>query len=291
MFLRAKFISFAVLIFLSTLIVAALIFLVSPVTTRAAEANDEGRLIFGQKCQVCHSIGGGRMIGPDLKDISSRRDRAWLVSFITSPETLIAQEDPIASQLVEEYGSEMPNMGLTEQEAARVLEYIETESGAEPSPISKEETEEAPVPVSADTGEGRDIFTGKIALQNDGTACLTCHNVNGITALGGGSLGKDLTVAYSTFGEAGLTSVLETVPFPVMKEAYSGKPLTDDEIAHLVVFLQETSDAPKEELSPFPIAFIGIGIAGFLVIAGVLQFIWRGRLSGVRQLLVKGGSR
>ncbi|MDP2731195.1 MAG: c-type cytochrome [Dehalococcoidales bacterium] len=271
--------------------VTALIFMVTDGATRAAEADGQGQLIFEQKCQGCHSIGGGRMVGPDLKDVSSRRDRDWLISFITSPDTLIAQGDEIASQLVQEYGMEMPNMGLSKEEATAVLAYIETQSAAGPAQKSEEETALTPVLISADTGMGRDIFTGNIALRNGGAACISCHNVNGIAALGGGSMGKDLTAAYSTFGEAGLTSVLKPVPFPIMKEAYSGKPLTDDEIAHLVAFLREISDARQEPSTSSPVGFIVIGIAGFLVIAGILQLIWRGRLSGVRQLLVKGGSR
>ncbi len=102
-----------------------------PITTTPTEP---GKAIFEQKCQSCHSIGGGRIVGPDLKGITERRERGWLIRFIVSPDELIAQGDPIAKQLVEEYGIPMPNMGLSEPEGEEVLAYIEAQSGGEPIP-------------------------------------------------------------------------------------------------------------------------------------------------------------
>ena len=37
---------------------------------------------FKTSCSSCHTIGGGRLTGPDLKDVGKRKDRAWLVRFI-----------------------------------------------------------------------------------------------------------------------------------------------------------------------------------------------------------------
>ncbi len=257
-----------------------------PVTTTPTE---QGQAIFIQKCFGCHSIGGGGIVGPDLKDVTERRERDWLLRFIVSPDKLIAQGDPIAKQLVEQYGIVMPNMGLSEQEAEQVLAYIEAQSGEpQSSPSPEQDTGKSTPSPTGDTSVGRDIFTGKIPLQNGGAACISCHNVSGIGALGGGSVGKDLTQAYSTLGEQGLTSILETTPFPIMKEIYAEKSLTDDEIAHLVAFLQETSSGGSVTPVQSPLAFIIISVVGLLLIAGIFQFLWRKRLSGVRQPLVKG---
>jgi mono/diheme cytochrome c family protein len=260
-----------------------------PVTTTLTEP---GQAIFEQKCKSCHSIGGGRIVGPDLKGITERRDRGWLIRFIVSPDELIAQGDPIAKQLVEEYGIPMPNMGLSEPEAEEVLAYIEAQSGGEPiSPPPEQDTEKtAPLPIG-DAGKGRDIYTGKTPLQNGGAACFSCHNIRGIGAPGGGTLGKDLTTAYFAFGEQGLTSILTTTPFPMMAEIYTEQPLTDDEIAHLLAFLGEASASADFTPAQSPRIFIIVGVVGFLIIAGVFQFLWRRRLSGVRQPMVKGGSK
>ncbi len=290
--MRVKFAAYSGLILLSTVIVAAFIVPVTTVATRAAEANDQGQAIFEEKCQGCHSIGGGQIVGPDLKGVTSRRDRDWLISSITSPDQLIAQGDPIATQLVQEYGTPMPNLGLSEQEAAEVLAYIEAQSGSQ---AASSQAEEQPTLLAADTtgdaAKGRDIFTGSIPLKNGGATCISCHNVDGIAALGGGAVAKDLTKAYSNLGEAGLTSVLKAVPFPLMKAIYEVRPLEDDEVANLVAFLEETADAQQPAAGQSPLIFIVIGIAGLLLIVIILQVIWRGRLSGVRQSLVKGGSK
>ncbi len=258
----------------------------------AATPGGQGQAIFEEKCQGCHSIGGGRLVGPDLKGVTSRRDRDWLISFITSPDQLIAQEDPLANQLVQEYGIAMPNLGLSEQEAEEILAYIETQSGSQ---AASSQAEEQPTLLAADTtgdaAKGRDIFTGSIPLRNGGAACISCHNVDGIAALGGGAVAKDLTGAYSNLGEAGLTSVLKAAPFPLMKAIYGARPLEDDEVTNLLAFLGETSDTEQLTSGQSPLIFIVIGIAGLLLIITILQIVWRGRLSGVRQSLVKGGPK
>ncbi len=87
-----------------------------------------GQAIFEQSCKSCHSIGGGRIVGPDLKGVTERREWDWLIRFIVSPDELIAQGDPLAKQLVEEYGMPMPNLGLSQPEAEEVLVYIEAQS-------------------------------------------------------------------------------------------------------------------------------------------------------------------
>jgi len=78
--------------------------------------SEQGKVIFEQKCAACHSIGGGRLVGPDLKSITNKRDMDWLIRIIVSPEELIAQGDPLAKQLLEEYGVPMPNVGISEEE-------------------------------------------------------------------------------------------------------------------------------------------------------------------------------
>ena len=244
-----------------------------PATTTLTEP---GQTIFEQKCSGCHTIGGGQLVGPDLKNVTGRREKDWLIRFIVNPE---------------QYGTGMPNIGVSESEVKEVLAYIQTQSRGEPSAAPPEQDTEKimPLPIG-DTSIGRDIFIGKTPLNNGGTACLSCHNVGGIGALGGGSMGKDLTEAYSVIGEPGLTSILKTPPFPIMKEIYEERPLEDSEVADLVAFLEET-DAEQSAAGQNPFAFIMIGIAGLLLIVIILQITWRGRLSGVRQSLVKGGSK
>ena len=74
----------------------ALIFLVT-----AVQAQD-GEQLFKQ-CKACHTIGQGKLLGPDLIDISKKRDAAWLKSFIKSSQTMIKNGDPQAIAIFEEF--------------------------------------------------------------------------------------------------------------------------------------------------------------------------------------------
>lgn len=270
-----------------------------PVTFRSprALAAPNGQAIFEQKCQSCHTIGGGRLVGPDLKGVTASRDRDWLVRFITTPDKLIAQGDPITQQLIQQYVLPMPNLGVTEEDAKAILAYIEAQSAENkpattptPTPTTAVAPPVTMTSVSLDTDAGRGLFTGKLAFKNGGPACLSCHNVSALGLLGGGTVGKDLTTAYSVMGEAGITSLLKTTPFPMMKEIYTAKPLTDEEITGVTAFLKEASSAPSTT-SQNPSLFLTIGGVTALLIIGLFQWLWRGRLSGVRRTLVKGGSK
>lgn len=274
----------------AVLVGITLVTLVFPLVTAFTShaATPTGQTIFEQKCQSCHTIGAGRLLGPDLKGVTSQRDRDWLVRFITAPDQLVAQGDPIARQLVQQYGMPMPNMGLSTEEVKEVLVYIATQSGGQPSPPPPSGKGEI-VPIG-DASIGKEIFTGKIPLRNGGGACISCHNISGLGVLAGGTVGRDLTTVYATLGQPGLVSLLKTTPLPIMVELYKAKPLTDEEINHLIAFFQKAGMSP-ETAEQSPGVFIIIGVIGFLFVIGLFQLLWRGRLSGVRQGLVKGGTK
>ena len=71
----------------------------------------------------------GRLIGPDLFGVTDRRDPEWLARWIAEPDKMLAEKDPLALQLFEQYkGVAMPNMSLNRKEVDSVVEFIETES-------------------------------------------------------------------------------------------------------------------------------------------------------------------
>lgn len=93
---------------------------------------DRGEPLFRTRCASCHSITGQHdndMLGPDLLDISQRRDRQWLFQWIMAPDQMLKAKDPIAMALYQQYNElAMPNMRLNAQEVGDVLYYIEQES-------------------------------------------------------------------------------------------------------------------------------------------------------------------
>ena len=76
----------------------------------------------------------------------------------------------------------------------------------------------------------------------------------------------------------------------MMKQIYTAKPLTDQEISSVLAFLKEAATTPPASEQDPAIFFI-IGAGSAIVIVGLLQWFWRGRLSSVRRTLVKGGSK
>ncbi|MDP2661500.1 MAG: cytochrome c, partial [Dehalococcoidia bacterium] len=171
--------------------------------TRALSAED-GQAIFQQKCAACHTIGGGDLAGPDLKGVTARRDREWLTRWISAPDKMLAEKDPIATELLKKYNNmAMPNMGVSEAAVAAMLTYLGAQSGTAPAPGQ-------PQPAPATPGNpatGEALFVGATPLHNGGPPCMACHSIAGIGALGGGALGPDLTQTFDKYGNAGMASV------------------------------------------------------------------------------------
>jgi mono/diheme cytochrome c family protein len=243
----------------------------------------QAQSLFDQKCKACHTIGGGRTVGPDLKGLTERRDRAWAVAFISTPDQVIKQGDPIATQLVKEYGMPMPNVGVSAKDAEALVDYIAQASGGAQGQAAQ------PAALVGNAAAGRELFTGSKAFENGGVQCISCHNVSGIGSLGGGNLAKDVTASFANLGEAGIDSSLRNTPFPGMKEAFAGHPLTDQEVADLTAFLREASGGQPQPFAAGGMFYPLIAVVVFLVFFGIINLAWSGRLRGVRQPLVKGG--
>jgi hypothetical protein len=101
-------------------------------------------------CKACHTIGGGKLVGPDLQGITERREEAWLIKFIQNSQELIEAGDPIAVQVFEEYNRiPMPPNNLTPDQIRDLLLYIEnggkvaeTEVGAAEEIVEEKTAEE-----------------------------------------------------------------------------------------------------------------------------------------------------
>lgn len=95
-----------------------------------------GEELFRTRCASCHSLGpqdgqgiGMRSIGPDLIGVTRHRDPKWLNRWIREPDRLLAEKDPIALQLYEQFERiPMPNLRLDEQSAQSIIDFLSAET-------------------------------------------------------------------------------------------------------------------------------------------------------------------
>ena len=100
-------------------------------------ANEPGQALFVKACASCHTIGQGDHVGPDLRGVTSRRDRAWLSQFLHAPNVLRAKKDPIAVALSAKFpGVLMPNLGLSEPDVEDLLAYLDVRTARLAAPAS-----------------------------------------------------------------------------------------------------------------------------------------------------------
>ncbi len=78
-------------------------------------------------CNACHTIGKGKLVGPDLKGVTERRKPEWIIAMITNPDSML-KYDPIAKEQLKKYGVPMTDQKVSVEEAKAIIEYIKRES-------------------------------------------------------------------------------------------------------------------------------------------------------------------
>ena len=83
-----------------------------------------GKLAFESKCLACHSIGGGKKLGPDLAGVTKHRSDDWLARWLKDPEAML-KTDAEAKKMLKEYNNiPMPNQSLTDAEVRQFIRYF-----------------------------------------------------------------------------------------------------------------------------------------------------------------------
>ncbi|MCC6395534.1 MAG: hypothetical protein IT282_00835 [Bacteroidetes bacterium] len=244
---------------------------------------------FRNNCQSCHTIGGGRLTGPDLKDVARRKERSWLIQFIQDPKSMIDAGDPYAQELVKaSRGVVMPSLqGMTRLRAEALLDLIQAESQLSRSQFAGTQVSDRPF-TPEDVEWGRRVFVGSLPLKNGGPACMSCHTVQGFTFFGGGTLAPDLTTVLERYqGRKTLSAWLSAPQTPTMSSLYTRAPLHSDEVLAIVAYFQSTLARNPDDISPARLNFILVGLAGTLLIMGLLDVVWGKRFRTVRRDLVR----
>lgn len=80
-------------------------------------------LLKSKGCTACHTVGEGRLVGPDLGGVTERRSREFVVAMIVNPDSMLANDDD-AKALLAEYFTPMPEQGVSNDEAVALFEYF-----------------------------------------------------------------------------------------------------------------------------------------------------------------------
>jgi mono/diheme cytochrome c family protein len=254
----------------------------------AQDVSEETVDYFKTNCTSCHTIGGGKLAGPDLKGATERKDADWLATFIVNPQRVINSGDAYALELVREAKDQiMPAVpGLTKDRALKLVELIQVESAKEKSRFVGLQLSDRAL-TDEDVAYGRALYEGSAAFASGAPACLGCHEVDGTGGFGGGRLGPDLTDVYSRLeGRKPLAAWLAAPPSLTMQPVFADQPLDSDEVLALVAYLKSTAESGRPVPGRGPFAFLIAGIAGAVVVLVGFDLIWRRRFRGVRRRLV-----
>ncbi|MFZ6048984.1 SCO family protein [Pseudomonas sp. CR3202] len=95
-----------------------------------------GEQVFRTRCSACHTLGpqdgglgGLRGVGPDLLGVTRLRDRRWLERWLREPDRMLAEQDPLATELYRQYNQlPMPNLRLTDVDIQALIRYMDDEA-------------------------------------------------------------------------------------------------------------------------------------------------------------------
>ena len=269
---------------IANLAVAAIVCLIACGAAGAQDAKD----FFRQNCISCHTVGGGRLVGPDLKNVTGQKDRAWLVEFLQNPQAMIAKGDPFALKLQEEArGVVMPTIsGMSPARAEALLGMLDAESKLAKSEFAGMQMSDRPF-TAADVAQGRAIFEGQRRLAGGGPPCISCHTVANLGGLGGGRLGPDLTRVYERLqGRKNMSAWLFAPATPTMGSIFKQTPLKPEEILPLVAFFENAARRSGQDNSASALNFFlaGLGGAGLLLV--LMDSAWKRRFRSVRRAMV-----
>lgn len=267
-----------------------MLILLLPCAALAQSPPPPGAALFEQRCYSCHNIGDGNKIGPDLKGVTERRTKDWLRRFIPAPAALNSKGDPVATELFKQFAPAiMPDQALTPAEIDDILALIADLTQKNQNFIPAGAALSRAV-VPSDVQAGQQLFVGGTALSNGGTACISCHSMKDIGALGGGMLGPDLTLANARYRDPELISILRNPNFPTMNSVFGAHPLSDEEIVQLYAMLQDAKKTAQttpftSDTGEFKFPLIGMGTL-VIALAG-MNLTWKNRHRGVREEIVK----
>ena len=206
---------------------------------------------------------------------------------------MIDSGDSYAVKLQQEArGVVMPNIaGMNQQQAQALLDLITSESKLPRSQFAGMQISDRPL-TTQDIAKGKLVFLGEQQLSGGGPACISCHTVKGLTLLGGGRLGPDLTRVYERLqGRKGLAAWLLSPASPTMSPVFKDRAIQPDEILSLVALFEDSAKKGGQDDTTSLLNFFLLGVGGMVLGLISLDTLWKTRFRGVRRSMVHKDDR
>ncbi len=201
---------------------------------------------FKKICSACHTFGKGIKVGPDLKGVTERRQRSWLLKFVRSSQTVIQSGDPTAVSLFAQFKQQkMPDRSdLTEQQISAIMDYL----AANGPDIKPPDERLADTATPAEIETGRKLFYGQTPLAYGGQSCSSCHGIGG-SGFKGGTLGPNLTSTFIKYQDKAMTDFLRHPCFLRVPETV-GNYLKPEESFALKAYLAQSAGIKPNPVQP-----------------------------------------
>lgn len=92
----------------------------------------QGKKLYEDNCQSCHTIGKGNTVGPDLKGVGAKYPEAWIIKWIKNSQAMVKAKDPKAVAIFNQFNQiPMPPFeSMSDADIKAVMAYVKSQSGA-----------------------------------------------------------------------------------------------------------------------------------------------------------------
>ncbi|MBP9854159.1 MAG: cytochrome c [Candidatus Omnitrophica bacterium] len=228
---------------------------------------DKAAEYFFYRCAGCHTIGGGKLSGPDL---------------LPATQWSAADLNPAIKKMEKNVGV------MSESDISQMISFLKDMNVATRMAKQKQKIEEsfrASLP-PASFEIGQKLFKGQRRLANGGPSCISCHYF----VHEGGSLGLDLTLIKEKASGVVLQSAIVNSSYKVMRPIYEKHVITPEEAVHLSEYLSHPEKV-KVVASPTKKKVVGLAYVGVVIFFVLLWFLNRQRKGCTREKLIKKSKR
>ncbi|MCB0509551.1 MAG: cytochrome c [Chitinophagales bacterium] len=91
-----------------------------------AQDIEAGKVLFKSNCAACHTVGKGKLTGPDLKNVSDRVSPEWIHAFVKNSTAVIESGDAYAVKLFNDYNKTImtAHPHLSDGDIDNIIAYI-----------------------------------------------------------------------------------------------------------------------------------------------------------------------